>query len=220
MPSVRGGTAIVGLLVVGAVGCSPAPVSTTRLTVTGAPTPGATDPGQASTSSSPTASPATSSAIVASRRRPVLSLAPPAGWQQMTAAQLGQAWVGVRSTALKTEGYQPNVLASALITDQAYRDLAGKPVMCQQPTAFPGVTRVTVLGHRLEDFRGVQSCVSDAEYTISSGLRVHELNVVFTAEDHEGTAVLVQLVGRAPQAAWASVKPQVQAVMESLTVTP
>ena len=132
----------------------------------------------------------------------------------------GDSWVGVRAPALTTDGYQPNVLASAINSDQDYEQVETKPVMCQEPTASGAITQFTVLGHGLRKFRNVDSCVSDAEYNISNGLRIHELNVVFTASDANGKAALVQLAGRTSKAGWPKLKQAVEAVMESLRVTP
>ncbi len=198
--------------------CSAEPGSTTNLSVTSdsasivSTSPG-TSPGSTSSSDS------RGEAFAQSELRPVLKLSIPDGWQSMSVEERGQAWVGVRSPALVANGYQPNVIASALNTDQDYDDVEHKPVQCRQPSAG-GVTDVVVLGHQLQEFRGIDSCVSDAEYTISNGLRVHELNVVFATREENGKAALVQLAGRTSQASWDRLKPQVQQVMESLTVTP
>ncbi len=219
-PSIRAAGVVLALAApVALSACSPDPVSTTKLSVTSPPANGSvTTSSVRATGTRSTA--VTSSDPAGSERRPVLSLGAPAGWQAMTAAELGQAWVGVDAPGLRADGYQPNVVASALSTDQRYEDITAKPVMCQEPTAFAGVTDFVVLGHKLQRFREVDSCVSEAEYTTESGGRVHELNVVFATGVRDGKAALVQLAGRTSRAAWPKLGPAVRQIMEGLQVTP
>lgn len=216
-PGVRIATIVVALATpVALSACSPGPATTTKLSVTSGPATDST--GARATASRTTA--VTSSNSADTERRPLLTLAAPEGWEAMTAAELGQAWVGVDAPRLKADGYLPNVVASAVTTDQRYEEIKAKPVMCQEPTASAGITEFVVLGHELQKFRGVDSCVSDAEFTIASGVRVHELNVVFATGDRDGKAALVQLVGRASKAGWPKLGPTVRQVMEGLQVTP
>lgn len=216
-PRVRTATVVLALATPAALGaCSPGPATTTKLSVTSGAGSGPTST-QATTSRSTAVS---SSNSADTERRPVLSLAAPDGWEPMTAAELGQAWVGVDAPGLSADGYLPNVVASAVTTDQRYEEIRTKPVMCQEPSASAGITDFVVLGHKLAKFRNVDSCVSDAEYTMASGIRVHELNVVFATGDRDGKAALVQLVGRASKAGWPKLGPTVRRVMEDLQVTP